>query len=91
MGRGHARHGHAEGRAADVVHVEGAAKCDGGGVAAVLAADAHRELGGDAPALLHCYSHQAADAVPVQLAEGIFLITFNLTVITKLFFKRLLS
>ena len=48
MGRGHARHGHAEGRAADVVHAEGAAEGNGGGVAAVLAADAHREFGGDA-------------------------------------------
>ena len=39
----------------------------------MLAADAHRELGSDAPALFHRYAHQAADAVPVQLAEGIFL------------------
>ena len=63
--------GHPEGAAGDVVQADFVAEFDGGGIAAVLAADAAMQLRIGALAQLHGHFHQLANAHGVQTGEGI--------------------
>ncbi len=69
--RGYAGYGHAEGRAAHVVHAEFGAEDYGGGFAAVLAADTDFEFGLDAAAFLYAHADELAYADLVEYFEGI--------------------
>src|SRR5690606_17555193 len=71
LGGGEAGDRHAVGRAADVVEADSLAEGDGGGVAAVLAADAHLDALARGPAPLGGDADQVADAVLVEADEGI--------------------
>ena len=66
-----ARYGHAEGRAADVVVANQMAELDRFRIAAVLAANAHFQIGAGFAAVIHSHLHQFAHAVPIQRLEGI--------------------
>ena len=66
-----ARDRHAEGRAAHVVEAHVVAELDGGGIAAVLAADAQLDVGAGLAAQFGSHLHQLAHAVLIQTGEGI--------------------
>ena len=66
--------GHTEGRAGDVVQSHIVAELHGGGVAAVLAADAQVQISAGLTAQLGGHLHQLAHASLVQLGEGIALV-----------------
>src|SRR5690606_23909551 len=63
--------GDAERRAAHVVEAELVAEPHRGRVAAVLAADAHREPRARPPPALDAYAHELADALRVELRERV--------------------
>lgn len=63
--------GHAVGGAGYVVHAELGAELHGGGLAAVLAADADLEVGAGGTAFLDAHLNELADAFLVEHFEGI--------------------
>src|SRR5581483_153279 len=69
--RGETGHGHAEGRAGDVVETRRVAEGDGGGIAAMLAADADLEAGPRLAAALGAEAHELAHPVPVDGDERV--------------------
>ena len=66
--------GHTEGRAGHIVQTGAVAELHGGGIAAVLAADTQMQVGVHAAAQLAGHIHQLADALLIQLGEGIVLV-----------------
>ena len=66
--------GHTEGRAGHIVQTGAVAELHGGGIAAVLAADTQMQVGVHAAAQLAGHIHQLADALLIQLGEGIILV-----------------
>ena len=66
--------GHAEGGAGDIVQAHIVAELHGGGVAAVLAADAQLQVGAGLAAQLAGHFHQTAHAGLIQTGEGIALV-----------------
>ena len=71
MGSRQAGDRHAEGRAADIVVADDVAELDRVGVAAMLAADAHFQVGAGLAAIVDRHLHQAANAIAVDGLEGI--------------------
>src|SRR5665647_2110090 len=69
--RGKPCHRDAERRAAHVVHAGAVAELDALGIAAVLAADAHLEVGPGAAAPLDAHLHELADALLVEGRERV--------------------
>ena len=65
--------GHAEGRAAGIIHAKAGAELHAGGLAAVLAADAGAHAGTYVAALLHGHLDELAYAVLVENLEGVYL------------------
>ena len=72
--------GHAEGRAGYIVKAEGMAELNGNEVAAVLTADTTVEFGTGAFTKLNSHLHQAANAVLIQLCEGIVFVDLSVVV-----------
>src|SRR5690606_20510629 len=60
-------------RATDVVEADSMAEIDTGGIAAVLSADAHLQVGAAAASLLHAHPDQFADALLVNGLERVLL------------------
>ena len=75
--------GHTEGGAGHIVQAHLVAELHGSGVAAVLAADAHMDVGAGLMAQLDGHGHQLAHALLIQVGEGIGLVDLILVVIIQ--------
>src|SRR5258708_6136826 len=71
LGRGEPGDRHPIGRAGDIVEADLVAEADGGGIAAVLAADAELQVLARAAAALGADAHELAHALAVDGDEGV--------------------
>ena len=83
LGGGDAGGGHAVGGAGDVGEANLVAELDGGGVAAVFAADAHLHAGAGGAAEFFGHLHELADAVLVDAGEDVGLDDFEVAVVRQ--------
>ncbi len=89
--RGETGDGDPVGGAGDVVEADFSAESDRGRVAAMLAADAHFQVGAHAPTLLNRHLDQLAHAVTVQCLEWVLRQNLVLHVLEQEFAFRVIA